>query len=125
MATSESRLCPQCGAPIDLNVLVCKYCGASISAAPQYQTQQAPQYTAPLGTTYTAVASAKSKTTAGILALLLGGLGAHKFYLGKPGLGILYLLFCWTYVPSILGLIEGIVYLSASDAVFQAKYVKH
>lgn len=42
-------------------------------------------------------------------AILLGGLGAHKFYAGKAGQGILYLLFCWTYIPSLLGLIEGIV----------------
>lgn len=43
-----------------------------------------------------------------ILAMLLGGLGAHKFYAGKPGQGILYLLFCWTYIPEIIGFIEGI-----------------
>ena len=66
--------------------------------------------------------NARNRTTAAIFALLLGGLGAHKFYLGQPGLGIVYLLLCWTFVPAIIGLIEGIVYLSMSDAAFSAKY---
>ena len=48
----------------------------------------------------------KSVTTAVLLALFLGGLGIHKFYLGQPGLGVLYILFCWTYIPSIIALIE-------------------
>jgi TM2 domain-containing membrane protein YozV len=49
----------------------------------------------------------KNPTTAVILALLLGGLGAHKFYLGQTGLGILYLVFCWTYIPAVVGFIEA------------------
>lgn len=43
-----------------------------------------------------------------LLAILVGGFGLHKFYEGKAGLGILYLLFCWTGIPSIIALIEGI-----------------
>ena len=66
----------------------------------------------------------KSKVVAGILAILLGDLGIHKFYLGKIGMGILYLLFCWTGIPAIAGLIEGIMYLVADDETFQAKYCK-
>lgn len=66
----------------------------------------------------------KSKVTAGILAILLGAFGAHKFYLGKVGTGILYLVFCWTGIVGIIGLIEGIMYLTCSDEEFQAKYVK-
>jgi TM2 domain-containing membrane protein YozV len=58
------------------------------------------------------------------LALLLGGIGIHKFYLGRTGKGFLYLIFCWTYIPAIIGLIEGTVYLtsSLSDKEFTAKY---
>ena len=63
----------------------------------------------------------KSKITAGILAILLGGLGIHKFYLGKTGMGILYLLLCWTYIPGIVGLVEGIMYLCSNDHNFQVK----
>lgn len=49
----------------------------------------------------------KNPSTAVLLALFLGGLGVHKFYVGQTGLGILYLLFCWTYIPAILGVIEA------------------
>ena len=64
----------------------------------------------------------KNKTVAGILAILLGDLGIHKFYLGKIGQGILYLLFCWTGIPAIIGLIEGILYLCTDEDTFQVKY---
>lgn len=51
----------------------------------------------------------KNPTTAVLLALFLGGLGIHKFYLGQTGLGVLYLIFCWTYIPSLIALIEAFV----------------
>ncbi|ANY70666.1 hypothetical protein BBD42_09900 [Paenibacillus sp. BIHB 4019] len=69
--------------------------------------------------------SSKSKVAAGLLAILLGGLGIHKFYLGRPIWGIIYILFCWTYIPAIVGLIEGIIYLLSSDQAFSMKYDKH
>jgi hypothetical protein len=64
------------------------------------------------------VGKSKSRVVAAVLALLLGGLGAHKFYLGKVGLGILYLLFCWLLIPAVVALIEGIVYLVQDDETF-------
>ena len=58
-----------------------------------------------------------NKTTYVLLALFLGGLGVHEFYAGKTGLGILYLLFCWTFIPAIIALIEAIIALTKpSDA---------
>jgi TM2 domain-containing membrane protein YozV len=64
----------------------------------------------------------KSKSTAGILALLLGGIGIHKFYLNKAGMGILYVVFCWTFIPMIVSIFEGIYYLTMSDENFNIKY---
>ncbi len=61
---------------------------------------------------------AKSRITAGILGILLGGIGVHKFYLNKIGLGILYVVFCWTAIPAIIGLVEGIIYLTQDDVTF-------
>jgi uncharacterized membrane protein yozV len=95
----------------------------------QYQQQVQPQVViqqvAPQPVYYSAINPAwpvKSKVVAGILALLLGGLGIHKFYLGKIGMGILYLLFCWTGIPAIIGFIEGIIYLCSNDENFQLKH---
>ncbi len=64
----------------------------------------------------------KDRVAAGLFALLLGGLGAHHFYLGNIGLGILYFIFSWTLIPMIIGFIEGIVYLSQSDESFARKH---
>tara|TARA_B100000700_G_scaffold323216_1_gene426495 strand:+ start:1041 stop:1352 length:312 start_codon:yes stop_codon:yes gene_type:complete len=44
-----------------------------------------------------------------ILAFFLGGLGAHKFYFGQIALGIIYALFVWTFIPSIIAFIESIL----------------
>ena len=63
----------------------------------------------------------KDKEIAGLLAILLGGFGAHKFYMGRHGQAILYLLLCWTYVPAIVGLIEGIIYLVESNEKFNSR----
>ena len=40
------------------------------------------------------------------LCLILGGIGAHKFYSGKWIQGLLYLAFCWTWMPVILALFD-------------------
>lgn len=128
---SENK-CPSCGASIDLNATECKYCGEAISVAtPQYheyKVAQEPVYQArqsqPIYTNNSVPATSKNKTAAGLLSIFLGGLGVHKFYLGKTGMGILYLIFCWTYIPAILGVIEGIIYLTSSDENFYMKYVK-
>lgn len=66
--------------------------------------------------------STKNKWVAVLLAFFLGGLGAHKFYLRKPGWGVVYLLFCWTSIPSLVAFIEMLVYLFTSESDFAAKY---
>lgn len=46
-----------------------------------------------------------------LLAFFVGSFGIHKFYAGKTGMGIVYLLFCWTGIPGIIGVIEAIMAL--------------
>jgi TM2 domain-containing membrane protein YozV len=48
----------------------------------------------------------KARSTALLLTFFLGGLGAHRFYLGQPGLGILYAVFVWTLIPTLISLVE-------------------
>lgn len=48
----------------------------------------------------------KDEVVGVLLALFLGCFGIHHFYLRRNGLGILYLLFFWTGITAILGLIE-------------------
>lgn len=51
----------------------------------------------------------KDKNTAAVLAFFFGGVGAHKFYLGQTGAGIVYLAFAWTLIPFFISFIEFIV----------------
>jgi TM2 domain-containing membrane protein YozV len=64
----------------------------------------------------------KDKTLAAILAFFLGGLGIHHFYLGNTLKGILYLLFCWTFLPVFLSFIDFIFLIISSNEEFNKKY---
>lgn len=66
----------------------------------------------------------KSFWAAALLTFFLGGIGIHHFYLGRVGLGILYLLFFWTFVPVAISLIELIVMLFSGEESFNKKYNK-
>ncbi|MFT5446834.1 MAG: TM2 domain-containing membrane protein YozV/Tfp pilus assembly major pilin PilA [Gammaproteobacteria bacterium] len=63
----------------------------------------------------------KSKVATGILAILIGGFGAHRFYLGQWW-GLFYLLFFWTGVPGLISLVEGIVFLLTKQQEWDAHY---
>ncbi len=64
----------------------------------------------------------KNKLVAVLLAFFLGGIGIHKFYLGRVGWGIIYLIFSWTGIPMFIAVVEGIIYLLTSEESFQNKY---
>ncbi|MDP2750814.1 MAG: DUF483 domain-containing protein [Nanoarchaeota archaeon] len=74
------------------------------------------------GEDYAQGSGEKNRVAAALLAILLGAFGAHKFYLGKPLLGILYALFFWTFIPSIVGIVEGVIYLMKTDEEFEEEY---
>ncbi len=57
-----------------------------------------------------------------LLTFFLGGIGAHKFYLGKYVQGVIYFLFSWTLIPSLVAFIEFIIYAFTSDERLQEKY---
>lgn len=95
----------------------CRGCGAAIHEA----AASCPKCGAPQRVTGS-MGPAKSRTTAVLLAFLLGGLGAHRFYLGNIFVGLFYLFFCWTFIPSIFALFEGIYFLTLSDDEFSRKH---
>jgi hypothetical protein len=101
MKGPEEKYCQECGSVIRAKAEICPKCGV----------RQA------MGSL-----SGRNRLAAALFALLLGGIGIHKFYLGKVGQGVLYLLFCWTFIPLIISIIEGIVYLTMTDSDFAAKY---
>ena len=63
--------------------------------------------------------NARNRKEAGILAIVLGGLGIHKFYLGKYGKGLIYAATCWTFIPMLVSIGEGIHFLTESDEQFE------
>ena len=64
----------------------------------------------------------RNKLIAALLALFLGWLGIHKFYLGKVIQGIFYLLLFWTLSPALIALIEAILLWRMPEETFNQKY---
>ncbi len=75
-------------------------------------------------------AGADKKIVAGILGIVIGGLGIHKFVLGYQKEGLIMLLVsvlsCFTLagVMHIIGIVEGIMYLTKSDEDFVRTYIQ-
>ncbi|BAZ29545.1 TM2 domain-containing protein [Cylindrospermum sp. NIES-4074] len=66
----------------------------------------------------------KSRSVAAILAfsgtLTISGL--HKFYLGQPLWGLLYVLLSWTPIPKVASAIEGVWYLAQDEEAFDRNF---
>lgn len=107
---TDEKFCGDCGSVIKAKAEICPKCGVRQLSAPNALS--------------TTAQNGKSKIAAALLAFFLGGLGVHKFYLGQIGLGILYLVFCWTFIPAIIAFIEFIILLTMSDETFNQKYGK-
>lgn len=58
------------------------------------------------------------------LSLLLGAVGAHKFYQGDIAAGLLYLLFSWTFIPALLAFADFLLLVTMSDSAYDARYVQ-
>lgn len=91
--------CSACGKEIHETAKSCPFCGAQ---------QKGGQ-------------GDKNRVTAALLALFLGGFGAHKFYMGHIGFGFLYLIFFWTFIPALVALVEFIIYILETDESFEAR----
>jgi TM2 domain-containing membrane protein YozV/RNA polymerase subunit RPABC4/transcription elongation factor Spt4 len=111
----EKKYCHNCGSTTGPTQVICTKCGVALA-----------RQTLATGT--------KSKVAAGLLGIFLSWLGIHKFYLGYTKEGVIMLLVsilggvvtcgAATGVMSIIGLIEGIIYLTKSDEEFERLYVQ-
>lgn len=112
----NSVFCSSCGKSIASDAGFCPQCGS-----PNKANNKAVREAQPGDTVDGKVI--KSRTAAGLLALFLGGIGVHKFYCGSVGLGIVYLIFFWTFLPAVIAFIEGIIYLTQpDDETFTRRY---
>jgi TM2 domain-containing membrane protein YozV len=108
--------CFACANVLDVRAELCPKCGV-----------RQPQLMSPVANTVAVQApavqpSSKSKVAAALLAFFLGGLGIHKFYLGRMAAGVLYLLFFWTFIPAIIAFFEFIILLTMSDEQFDRRF---
>mgnify|MGYP003315184061 CR=1 FL=1 len=113
--------CRYCGEQIDDDCTVCPKCGGSVGPRPV--NEETPNQFSGENCIASTV-KGKNKLVAGIFGILLGGIGIHHFYLGNIGPGIASILFSWTGIPALIGLIQGIIILVESDYDF-AKRIKN
>jgi TM2 domain-containing membrane protein YozV/Tfp pilus assembly protein PilE len=97
----QTKFCTTCGKQIHIRAEICPGCGAKA-----------------MGTASKSV----SKVALLLITFFLGGIGGHKFYLKKYGMGILYLLFFWTAIPSLIAFIEFIIYCVKNEEELQQRY---
>ena len=123
------KFCWNCGVQTDEGAIMCVKCGASLQ-------QQSQLFTS----------TSDKKLVVGLVAIFLGCLGIHKFMLGYTNAGLIMLIgsiagsilgsvLSFLVIPaillvvpfgmSIIGIIEGIIYLTKTDAEFNDMYVKH
>ena len=121
-----SRYCTKCGAINDDTAQYCITCQAPLTPVGGYQPMQSvnPGGSGPM--TDWKAQGADKKVVAGILAIVLGWAGIHKFILGYTTEGIIQLviglLTCG--LSNIIGIVEGIIYLTKSDEEFVRTYIQ-
>lgn len=116
---SETKYCQNCGKETQAKQEVCTNCGVKLESIIASGSGQV---------------GSKNKLTAGLLAIFLGSLGIHKFYLGYSVSGVIMLLVTIiggivtlgvaSAVMGVIALIEGIMYLTKDDNEFYEIYEK-
>ncbi len=126
---SQAVVCPSCGVPPMLEKKFCQACGEVTQPNQTMCTKCGVALVAK-----TQVSETKNKMAAGLLGIFLGCFGIHKFYLGYNKEAIIMLAISLgaglvtcgaaTGVMSVIGLIEGIIYLTKPDEEFEQLYIQ-
>ncbi len=126
--SAQITKCPNCSTENSGFEAFCRTCGNMLPAS--YQNPMQPHQGA--GMQAPPIPGADKKVLAGVLGIVLGGLGIHKFVLGYTTEGVIMLvvsLLGWflcgipSIVMAIIGIVEGIMYLTKSDQEFVQTYV--
>ena len=121
-----SRYCTKCGAVNDDVAQNCVDCQAPLSPVAGYQPMQSVNQGTGGGMDLKAMGADK-KLVAGICGILLGGFGVHKFILGYTTEGIIQIVITVLTCGAggIVGIVEGIIYLTKSDEEFVRTYIQN
>lgn len=119
-----TRYCTKCGAINDEMAQFCTNCQSPLTpVSTGYQPMQSVH---PGAVTDWKAMGADKKIVAGLLGILVGSLGVHKFVLGYTTEGLIQIgisvVTCG--IGGIIGLIEGIIYLTKSDEDFVRTYIQ-
>jgi hypothetical protein len=109
----NEKFCQECGEIILAKAEICPRCGVRQASMANLNT---------IAVNALGHGQPRSRVVAGVFAVLTGSLGLHKFYLGQPVWGIVYLLLCWTFIPTLLGLAEGLYFLTTTDEKFASRH---
>jgi len=138
--------CTKCGAQNDDSSPQCVQCQATLPVIGSRPTDYQPDYQSPFQTGYEPIQppapmygqgsnldwqnrGADKKIVAGILGIVVGGFGIHKFILGYQREGLIMLLVsvlsCGMLagVMHVIGIVEGIIYLTKTDEQFYQTYM--
>lgn len=134
--------CPECGKQYStqekVNRVKCPYCGAETNVS--YSQQDQPNFqeqmrqfgneaSAAMDDVFSNGPSGKSRGVAGLLALFLGSLGLHYFYLNKTNAGVIFLvatlLSCGILgiITQIVSIIQGVLFFTSTQEEFERKWV--
>ena len=108
-----SKFCYACGETMDADARDCPACGVRQPRVPRRRgrlVRRGDRRADP------------SKPTATLLALTLGGVGAHRLYLGQWRSGLAMLLLCWTFLPLLVGAVDFVRYVLLTDREFAERY---